>query len=124
MKYIKIKEPYENTIKIMEVHHEEQDCYVCEYKYSDILLSASKDWVIAKADTIEELCDEFVIADLLGNEKPILIIKSVVREMMRRTTNTQIYGAIWVEIKLPNGKSVFRLEPVATLNDEGKLCLI
>ena len=60
MKYLKIKEPYENNILIMKVHHEEKDCYVCEYKYSDIWLRASKDWVIAQANTIEELCDGFI----------------------------------------------------------------
>lgn len=58
--YIKIKEPYEQTIHIMKVHHETEDCYVCELKKDNSYLSASKEWVLAKSENLEELCDKFV----------------------------------------------------------------
>lgn len=70
--------------------------------------------VVNTADTLAELCDEFVIVDLLGNEKPLLIIKSVVKEMMRMT-KTQIYGAIWCE---------WGLKYVAKMNESGNLELL
>lgn len=119
-KYIKIKEPYENTIKIMEVHHEEQDCYVCEYKYSDILLSASKDWVIDQSDTIEKLCDGFYID-----------------KCKEEFLYDEIFDECWYDFNpyfkecAKNGIDVYGfiktdkgLIYVAKMNSEGVLCLI
>ena len=117
-KYIKIKEPYENTIKIMKVHHEEQDCYVCEYKYSDILLSASKDWVIAQSDNLAELCDMTIVVD---DEIPTDVFElewCLDEELLRKYNDVKgvyVYGAIWTSKGL-----IY----VAKLNDDGKLELL
>lgn len=84
----------------------------------------SEDYKIA--DTIEELCDEYVIVDKRNNVHYLMIYEDVIDEINngRIYDEDVIYGAIWIEIKLPNGKSVFRLEPVAIMNEDGVLCLL
>ena len=70
-----------------------------------------------QANTIEELCDEFV------NQKMILSkqdIKDILKYAKDELKEEIIYGAIW--IILPNGAP--RLEPVAKMNDKGELELL
>ena len=81
------------------------------------------DTKIKEADTIEELCDEIVIKDNLLNENAILLMKEKINSFNDVHCIT-IYGAIWIEIKLQDGKSVYKLEPVAILDEDGKLELI
>ena len=100
------------------------------------------DEIIAQADTIEELCDEFreLFPKYKGNEivgyEPEKWVYSVSDKRFYNDIaewrsikdfiigGNTVYGAIWVEIKLPNGKPVWRLEPVAIMNDKGELELI
>lgn len=80
------------------------------------------------ADTIEELCDEFVLYCPIDNSKTtyksMYALNKGLKKRLYIKDSLSIYGIIHIEIKLPNGKSVFRLEPVAIMNEEGKLVLI
>ena len=76
-----------------------------------------------QADTIEELCDKWIIVEngiphVLAYECDLL--DKINNNKRIGITDSVGYGAIW--IKLPNG--AYRLEPVAKLNDEGKLKLV
>ena len=104
MKYIRTKKGiYEPKTKMMFNH-------IKEYK---------------EANTIEELCDEFVLVEKMREatyyhrSSNFNDFKSIAMLNERYT----LYGAIWIEIKLPDGKSVFRLEPQAIM-DKGDLKLI
>lgn len=81
-----------------------------------------KDYKVA--GTIEELCDCFVLVDetlpphLDNDLKEITMYKTYIAG-----SRGDIFGAIWVEVKIPNGKSAFKLEPVAIF-EKGELELI
>lgn len=86
---------------------------------------------IKQADTIEELCDEFVVYDFknLGKDMGhyIFNLESAVRMFevqqlypKKYRDKCSICGAIWVQ--LPNG--AWRLEPVAKMNSDGEFELI
>ena len=73
--------------------------------------------VINQADTIEELCDEFVIKAYCSNEpflfmKEQMDIKCFIKKCEKDTT---IYGAIWTDKGL-----IY----VAKMNDKGELELL
>ena len=86
----------EDAVYNVYYYNREEGCYLeCDDKGGQSMDSFYVNDILKSGDIVDELCDEYVIVDLLENEKPILIIKSVIREMMRRTTNIQIYGAIW-----------------------------
>ena len=76
--------------------------------------------IINQADTIEELCDRFVV--VCDNEAMVinrhLTIKEIIKSLnyYEEQDNMKIYGAIWVENK--------GLIYVAKLNDKGDLELI
>lgn len=76
------------------------------------------------ADTIEELCDEFVLVASYRFRRPKTAteLEKELYEMINFYTDKddKIYGAIWVQ--LPNG--AWRLEPVAKVNNKGELELI
>lgn len=79
-----------------------------------------------QADTIEELCDEFVI-DCKSNikHKPFVYtlpkdIKEYYNSLEMTKDDTIVYGAIWVEGN--EGESI--LKPVAKMNDDGDLELL
>lgn len=90
---------------------------------SEIVLIPYND-IIKEADTIEELCDEFVYVEY---NKPRVLNKVITREIKEKgikvaetiychpNWNGIIYGAIWTD----NG-----LIYVAKLNEEGELELI
>ena len=74
-----------------------------------------KDKIIKEADTIEELCDEYVIIDE-DNEPNIKQGRDI--DHCRRIwaiNNCLIYGAIWTE---------WGLKYVAKMNDKGELELL
>lgn len=69
------------------------------------------------ADTIEELCDEFV---LLDHNKDFLLANnnfSTIKDIWKNNRDMEIYiyGAIWTDKGL-----IY----VAKMNEDGKLCLI
>ena len=71
---------------------------------------------IAQSDTIEELCDEFVV--IRDNQRPIPLINLEQVRLNRGNygySNSKVYGAIWTEKGL-----IY----VAKMNEEGVLCLI
>ena len=92
-----------------------------------------------KSENLKELCDEFVMTHYFPetdythrkvlNEDMDLMIKAV---RLKKINNKDkelknefnIYGCIWVEIKVSKDKSVFKLEPVIIMNDEGNFELI
>ncbi len=74
--------------------------------------------VTREADTIEELCDEFVIEWIPTNHKDIFKIDEYSKEVVKScigNSKTKVYGAIWCE---------FGLKYVAKMNDKGELELI
>ena len=74
---------------------------ICEYDSEEVE-------IIKKAETIKELCDEFV---MISNEKPKLDCGC----HSYSDKNIQIYGAIWTE---------WGLKYVAKMNNKGELELI
>lgn len=84
--------------------------------------------IINKSDIIEELCDEWVVVhkdfhDLHNANTHCL--QSLRKYYEINKIEVSIFGAIWVEIKLPDGRSVFELKPVTKpLNDKGELELL
>lgn len=73
--------------------------------------------IIKVADTIEELCDEFVIDDKRNNVHYIMDYYDVMEELQegRFHSTDEIYGAIWTDKGL-----IY----VAKMNSEGKLVLL
>lgn len=97
------------------------------------------DDIVNQADTIEELCDEFVMThyfkennytyrEVLRAGKDSMIeatrLKKINNKSKAIKNEFNIYGCVWIEIKLPKHKTVFRLEPVAIMNDKGDFELI
>ena len=73
---------------------------------------------LLKADTIEELCDVFVIDWLPTNHKDIFAIDEYSKKVVEGcigNNKTKVYGAIWTDKGL-----IY----VAKMNDEGELELI
>lgn len=105
-KYIRTKETdccIIDTIKYKEITGE--DCFI------------PKNEIVDEANTIEELCDEFiVISD--NCEKPIisaLPFNELKLYAKNRTKYTICYGAIWTELGL---------KYVAKMNEKGELELL
>ena len=80
------------------------------------------DYVIAESNTIEKLCDEFVLVvdySKIGKNNEHIIIKNNKLEYFKLLTNviknSTIFGAIWTSKGL-----IY----VAKMNSEGKLVLI
>ena len=73
-------------------------------------------YIIAQADTIEELCDEFVATDYGINKKPMIIIANnglnTIKEMLN---DSSVFGAIWTDKGL-----IY----VAKMNEKGELELL
>lgn len=94
---------------------------------------------LSKSENLEDLCDEFVMThyfkennytyrEVLRACKDSMIeatrLKKINNKSKAIKNEFNIYGCIWIEIKLPNNKSVFRLEPVVIMNDKGDFELI
>lgn len=116
MSYIRTKDG------IFEIIKQNNSCVMVKGKYleKECKLKRKED---KQADTIEELCDEFVIirGDCKCLYKPRDIFdcqdKNAVNDLIK---NNQIYGAIWVFDS--NGAPT--LKPVAKMNDKGDLELL
>ena len=91
MKYIRTKDGIQDTQRIFG--------NVSEY---------IKDYAIKQADTIEELCDEFI--GVVGN-----MHRQLTGTNIRSWNDCSIYGAIWTDKGLTY---------VARMNDKGELELL
>ena len=98
MKYIRTKYG-----RILEINKMVNPCV-----YEEI----GNGWVDKVADTIEELCDEFVI---VGTNWQQIIDLEDAKYNCDKHDNLKIYGAIWT-----NKGLIY----VAKMNDEGKLELL
>lgn len=79
--------------------------------------------IIEQADTIEELCDEYVIIDYIDNRHGITFyytFEDARNEIARHPKESALYGAIWVFDS--NGAPT--LKSVAKMNEKGELELI
>lgn len=95
--------------KVESETFDKQGYYIDEYEYDMIL----KRQVIKQADTIEELCDEFVGVDKTCENGHQLL--RAVPYKCANFWNGGVYGAIWTD---------FGLKYVAKMNDKGELELI
>lgn len=116
MKYIRTKDgiyEYNNSYII-----EDDVLYLVVFndKYTDYGVNGkySRGKVISQADTIEELCDEFVFI-CEDFDKPQLVIPMNFEYCKKTFKHTEIYGAIWTDKGL-----IY----VAKMDNEGKLELI
>lgn len=93
------------------------DLYICDELNDKPYGVKNSNWVIYKesiikqADTIEELCDEFILS---GN-RPIVISQTKVKSGRTSNKTPVIYGAIWTDKGL-----IY----VARMNEKGELELI
>lgn len=72
--------------------------------------------VVKQADTIEQLCDEFVI--VRNGERPTILLNYDNLSLLKARVvkdNQKVYGAIWTDIGL---------KYIAKMNGEGELELI
>lgn len=111
MKYVRTKDGriYQIYDKVFEYKGDKR------YQLVDSRFEISLNDIVKQADTIEELCDEFVIADVEHKcwervFKPAL--ESVLKDYEKPY---EIYGAIWTDKGL-----IY----VAKLNDKGELELL
>ena len=107
MKYIRTKN------RIYQVESEtfnKQGYYIDRYE-EDVIL---KEQVIKQADTIEELCDRFVVMDKETKEV-MNIVSFLAYAKLWSYCKYNIYGAVWCE---------WGLRYVAKLDDKGELVLI
>jgi len=75
-----------------------------------------REYIVSQADTIEELCDEFVV--VRENKKPVSFINLEQVNLNRGNygySNSIVYGAIWTE---------WGLKYVAKMNEKGELELL
>ena len=89
---------------------DKQGYYIEGYDYDVIL----KEQVIKQADTIEELCDRFVVINKLTREV-MNIVSFLTYATLWSSCKYNIYGAIWTDKGL-----IY----VAKMNDKGDLELI
>lgn len=87
-------------------------------KGQELYLPHFQDHIIAQADTIEELCDEFVV--VYKNNEPYLTQHLSYTEMEKYNAEInknggELYGAIWTDKGL-----IY----VAKMNDKGELELL
>ena len=102
-KYIRVKD------RICKVNYKYFSREKPRYKCVDLLYAYEEDEILKKADTIEELCDNFVGTFKSG------LLKRISKNMWLLKDCEIIYGAIWTDKGL-----IF----VAKMNDEGELELL
>ena len=112
MKYIRLKD------EICEIDAEDSECYY----FKNLKKFVYKDEDYKVDDTIEELCDEFVLENEIKANSPYSLIDKKTFNEMKKTiaetikiTNQSFYGAIWTDKGL-----IY----VAKMNDKGELELI
>ena len=115
MKYIRTKDAiYKVRKPALDEYLWEDSTYVYGHEHID-----NKD-IIKRADTIEELCDELVIANCWFDSKPFVFPKhksvNPLEEIWTHYDNeTVCYGAIWTDKGL-----IY----VAKMNEKGELKLL
>ena len=108
MKYIRTKDG-----RILEINKMVNPCvYETKPNKQGVYEEIGNGWVDKVADTIEELCDEFVI---VGTNWQQIIDLEDAKYNCDKHDNLKIYGAIWT-----NKGLIY----VAKMNDEGKLELL
>ena len=118
MKYIRTKDTEFRNGEILKVLHEGKDYDECEgtfEKRMDCKAYVKKEIVLKVADTIEELCDEFVAINYGINKKPMVINSNSFETVKSMSKECDIYGAIWSE---------WGLKYVAKMNDKRELELL
>ena len=119
MKYVRTKDG-----KLHFNLGETKNGIIIEYNYlaDGLDLAVNYDAIEKQADTIEELCDEFVFHTLDGYEQHFLSRGHLEDVLSNKNINLQeylscreIYGAIWTE---------WGLKYVAKMNDKGELELL
>lgn len=108
MKYIRTEDGkiYNKSKIICSAFREEY----CSPNWNDDIEKYLQTKIIAETDTIEDLCDEFVIVDKYGN-KPRMVITEGFAVKMGHT----VFGAIWTDKGL-----IY----VAKMNEKGELELL
>lgn len=118
MKYIRTKD----GVYEIERYYEPRDYYWVKQDYDNQPIGSEE--VLKQADTIEELCDTYVIKGEFGIY--LVGFDELDRHAMGQTKEEllsgklEAYGAIWVIDD--NGAPT--LKSVAKANKDGKLCLI
>ena len=114
MKYIRTKDG------IYEYVDYDNECIIPMpiIKYKEQLTHCAECDIIKQADTIEELCDEFIGTREI--KKPIVQssyvrLKSCIYFLKKNIEIKEIYGAIWTE---------WGLKYIAKMNDKGVLELL
>ena len=107
-KYIRTEKGIYETSKTISVNFKE--CYIEAYD-TQLERWVKKD-IIEQADTIEELCDEFVVVNNTCFNMPQLLGTEIDKDYYK---HEEVYGAIWTDKGL-----IY----VAKIDNEGKLVLI
>lgn len=119
MKYIRTEDE-----KIFLIHEDldNKDLWYFESKEKTIVISCNPIDLGKVADTIEELCDEFVLYDskdmintFISTYERVMNWKEVLDKRKLDKPNYEIYGAIWTDKGL-----IY----VAKMNDKGELELL
>ena len=116
MKYIRTKygKKIIDVSKLKYVGEDENDYFFCKVyksgKESKVVKCFAKKVISKVADTIEELCDEFVVFD--KDNKPQVYSPFNLKVW---TTDNNLFGAIWTDKGL-----IY----VAKMNDKGEMELI
>jgi hypothetical protein len=109
MKYVRTEKG------VYEILAETNTLYYTDFTGTEGVLKSDK---VQVADTIEELCDEFVIHNLKTFPKPYIqdsvVIKEIPIELFKKC-GMELYGAIWTDKGL-----IY----VAKMNSKGELELI
>lgn len=111
MKYIRTKDEiysYEPT------HNIDVDGFIIQH-VNGWEKPLMKEDIFKIADTIEELCDEFVYVGEKGNVVLGMSYMQIEDVKKYNVNENKIYGAIWTE---------WGLKYVAKMNDKGELCLL
>ena len=105
MKYIKTKDGIFEVGEVVETESTILDKLHAKYYL--------KQNIIAQANTIEELCDEFVYC--YRNDMPILVNEEQIKQIILVGRIQDVRGAIWT------GKGLIY---IAKMNEKGELMLI
>ena len=114
--YIKTKK---NLIyKVANIYHDYRDRPLYEIQNGLNYLMLDSDEIRETAETIEELCDEFVILPLDQNKRPLhhFLRTPIIDDISHFINDSHIiYGAIWTDKGLTY---------VAKMNEKGELELL
>ena len=123
MKYIRTKDKvYEVESDIEYVYKNDEECHLLQ-AYKDVYEEYGEEtnWtdlgeIIKQADTIEELCDEFVLFDYDREIRPSIFRFPIpLQKYVVIHKDYEIYAAIWTE---------WGLKYVAKMNEKGELELL